>query len=87
MAERQGDFSAASLDAELCGARPDGAANPNAIQAMCNTDSYLPNGTLVSNNNAQPYANAAGVALVNWFPKPNADPFTNPFRLQLHSSS
>src|SRR5580700_5329960 len=24
-------------------------------------------------------SNAAGVALVNWFPQPNADPFTNPF--------
>lgn len=79
MAERQGDFSAASLDAELCGARPDGAQNPNAIQAMCNTDNYLPDGTVVSNNNARPYANSSGVALLNWFPKPNADPFTNPF--------
>ena len=79
MAERQGDFSPASLDAELCGARPDGAANPNAIQPMCNSDNYLPNGTLVANYNATPYANSAGVALVNWFPLPNADPFTNPF--------
>ncbi len=79
MAERQGDFSAASLDAELCGARPDGAANPNAIQPMCYTDNFLPNGTPVSGNNANPYANGAGVALVNWFPAPNADPFTNPF--------
>jgi hypothetical protein len=79
MAERQGDFSAASLDAELCGSRPDGAANPNAIQPMCYTDSFLPNGTAVANNNANPYANGAGEALVNWFPAPNADPFTNPF--------
>jgi hypothetical protein len=79
MAERQGDFSPASLDAELCGARPDGASNPNSIQPMCNSDNYLPNGTLVTNYNATPYANSAGVALVNWFPKPNADPFTNPF--------
>lgn len=79
MAERQGDFSAASLDAELCGARPDGLANPNAIQPMCNVDSYLPDGTVVNSNNAQPYSNPSGVALVNWFPKPNADPFTNPF--------
>ena len=46
---------------------------------MCNSDNYLPNGTLVTNYNATPYANSAGVALVNWFPKPNADPFTNPF--------
>jgi len=79
MAERQGDFSAASLDAELCGARPDGTANPNAILAMCNTNNYYPDGTQIANNNARPYANSSGVALVNWFPKPNADPFTNPF--------
>jgi hypothetical protein len=79
MAERQGDFSAASLDAELCGARPDGKQNPNAILPMCYADSYLPNGTLIAGNNANPFANASGVALVNWFPKPNADPFTNPF--------
>jgi hypothetical protein len=78
-AERQGDFSAASLDSELCGARPDGNANPNSILPMCYVDSFLPNGTAVNNNNANPYANAAGVALVNWFPAPNADPFTNPF--------
>jgi hypothetical protein len=79
MAERQGDFSAASLNAELCGARPDGKQNPNAILPMCYTNNYLPTGTLVAGNNAQPYANSSGVALVNWFPKPNADPFTNPF--------
>ncbi|MFZ2022681.1 MAG: carboxypeptidase-like regulatory domain-containing protein [Terracidiphilus sp.] len=78
-AERQGDFSAASLDAELCGSRPDGNPNPNAIQPMCYVDSFLPNGTAVNNNNAAPYVNGAGAALVNWFPKPNADPFTNPF--------
>jgi len=78
-AERQGDFSAASLDAELCGARPDGNPNPNAILPMCYVDSFLPNGTAVANNNANPYINGAGAALVNWFPKPNADPFTNPF--------
>ena len=78
-AERQGDFSAASLDAELCGGRPDGQPNPNAIQPMCYVDSFLPNGTAVSNNNAKPYVNGAGAALVNWFPAPNADPFTNPF--------
>lgn len=79
MAERQGDFSAASLDAELCGARPDGKQNPNAILPMCFTNNYLPNGTAVSGSNSVPYANPSGVALVNWFPKPNADPFTNPF--------
>jgi hypothetical protein len=79
MAERKGDFSPASLDAQLCGARPDGAPNPNAIQPMCYAENYLPNGTLVENYNANPYANSAGVALVNWFPQPNADPFTNQF--------
>jgi len=79
LAERQGDFSPALLDAELCGPRPDGTANPNAIQSMCNSDNYLPNGTAVTNYNAQPYVNSSGAALVNWFPLPNADPFTNPF--------
>ncbi len=79
MAERQGDFGAASLNAELCGGRPDGNPNPNAILPMCYTDNFLPNGTAVSNNNATPYMNGAGAALVNWFPAPNADPFTNPF--------
>jgi hypothetical protein len=80
MAERSGDFSPASLDAELCGARPDGAANPNAIQPMCNSLNYYPiNGTVVSNYNATPYADPSGASLVNWMPKPNADPFTNSF--------
>ena len=79
MAERQGDFSPASLDAELCGARPDGLPNPNAIQSMCNSNNYLPDGTVVESNNSQPYVNPSGAALVNWLPKPNADPFTNPF--------
>jgi hypothetical protein len=79
MAERSGDFSPASLDAQLCGGRPDGAPNPNAIQPMCYSENYLPNGTLVANYNARPYANSSGVALVNWMPKPNADPFTNQF--------
>ncbi|MGA9131568.1 MAG: carboxypeptidase-like regulatory domain-containing protein, partial [Candidatus Sulfotelmatobacter sp.] len=79
MQERQGDFSAASLDTALCGSRPDGNPNPNAVQPMCYVDSFLPNGTAVNNNNATPYVNSAGAALVNWFPKPNADPFTNPF--------
>jgi len=78
-AERQGDFSAASLNSELCGSRPDGNPNPNAIQPMCFVDSFLPNGTAVPNNNANAYINGAGAALVNWFPAPNADPFTNPF--------
>jgi hypothetical protein len=79
MAERQGDFSPSALDAQLCGARPDGRANPNSIQPMCDSENYLPNGTLVANYNANPYLNSAGVALVNWMPQPNADPFTNQF--------
>ncbi len=79
MAERQGDFSPTSLDAQLCGGRPDGKPNPNAIQPMCYSENYLPNGTLVTNYDARPYANSSGVALVNWMPKPNADPFTNEF--------
>jgi Carboxypeptidase regulatory-like domain len=79
VAERHGDFSPASLDAELCGGRPDGAANPNAIQPMCFSENYLPDGTLVANYDARPYANSSGVALLNWMPMPNADPFTNQF--------
>lgn len=79
MSERQGDFSPTSLNNELCGARPDGLPNPNSITAMCNSDNYLPNGTAVTNYNAQPFVNSSGAALVNWFPLPNADPFTNPF--------
>lgn len=79
MAERQGDFSPSSLNAELCGARPDGQANPNAVQPMCYSNNYLPNGTAVENYNSNPYMNSSGAALVNWFPLPNADPFTNPF--------
>jgi hypothetical protein len=79
MAERQGDFSEASLDAELCGGRPDGAQNPNSILAMCNTNNYYPDGTSIANGNTRPFVNSSGAALVNWFPEPNADPFTNPF--------
>ncbi len=79
MAERQGHFDPTSLDEELCGARPDGLANPNAIEPMCNTLNYLPDGTAVSNYDAAPYANGSGVALLNWLPAPNADPFTNEF--------
>ena len=79
MSERQGDFSPTSLDAELCGARPDGLTNPNANQAMCYSNNYLGNGAILPDYNAKPYANSSGVALVNWFPMPNADPFTNQF--------
>ncbi len=77
MAERQGDFSLASLNAQLCGARPDGKANPNAILTMCQTMNYLPDGTAVSNGDVTAYANPSGRALLNWLPLPNADPFTN----------
>jgi len=79
MAERHGDFSQASLNAQLCGARPDGKPNPNAILQMCQTQNFLPNGTAVVNGNVSPYANLGGVALVNWLPLPNANPFTNQF--------
>ncbi len=77
MAERSGDFSLANLNSELCGARPDGALNPNSSQAMCYAENYLSNGTPVVNGNVNAYANAGGVALVNWLPLPNANPFTN----------
>jgi hypothetical protein len=78
MAERMGDFSVASLNAELCGARPDGAVNPNAIQPMCNAENYLPTGAFVQNGALAGQGNASGVALINWLALPNADPFTNP---------
>ncbi len=77
MAERAGDFSVASLNAQLCGARPDGLVNPNAIQPLCNAENYLPSGASVSNGNLMGQGNAGGVALINWLPLPNADPFTN----------
>lgn len=80
LAERQGDFSPTSLMAQLCGARPDGAANPNTTQTMCNSNNYLPTGRALSNYTVQSGdMDPAGAALVNWFPLPNADPFTNPF--------
>jgi len=75
--ERKGDFSQTSLNAELCGARPDGAANPNAIQPMCQTQTFLPDGTGVINGNVASSSNANGLALINWLPQPNADPFNN----------
>ncbi|HEV2577255.1 MAG TPA: carboxypeptidase regulatory-like domain-containing protein [Acidobacteriaceae bacterium] len=77
LAERTGDFSVANLNAQLCGARPDGLLNPNAIQPMCYAENYLANGNMVADGNVKPFANAGGVALVNWLPLPNADPFHN----------
>lgn len=77
MAERSGDFSVASLNAQLCGARPDGLVNPNAIQTMCNGENFLPNGTSVQNGNLVGQGNKSGIALINWLALPNADPFTN----------
>ncbi len=77
LAERSGDFSVGNLNAQLCGARPDGLLNPNAIQPMCYAENYLSNGNMVVDGNVKPYANAGGVALVNWLPPPNADPFHN----------
>ncbi len=78
MSERTGDFSAESLNAQLCGARPDGGENLNAVLPMCYTDNYLPNGNLVTNGDVSQYGDTqGGTALVNWLPLPNADPFVN----------
>ncbi|HTV82995.1 MAG TPA: carboxypeptidase regulatory-like domain-containing protein [Acidobacteriaceae bacterium] len=77
MSERQGDFSLASLNAELCGARPDGKVNLDSVLPMCQTENYLPTGAAISNGNVTAYANPSGVALVNWLPLPNANPFVN----------
>jgi hypothetical protein len=77
MAQRGGDFSVASLNAQLCGGRPDGAVNPNAIQPMCYAENFLPNGAAVQNGNLAGQGNLSGIALLNWLPLPNSDPFTN----------
>jgi hypothetical protein len=77
MAQRAGDFSVASLNAQLCGARPDGGVNLNAIQPMCNAENFLPNGVAVNNGNLAGQGNSSGIALLNWLPLPNSDPFTN----------
>jgi hypothetical protein len=77
LSERKGDFSAASLNAQLCGGRLDGGVNLNAVLPMCYTNNFLPNGTTVANGNVSQYANPSGAALVNWLPLPNADPFVN----------
>jgi hypothetical protein len=44
---------------------------------MCYANSYLPNGNIVSNGDVSQYKNPSGVALANWLPQPNSDPFTN----------
>ena len=77
MAERAGDFGLTSLNSQLCGARPDGKVNPNAILAMCQTENFLPNGAETVNGNIAGQGNSSGVALLNWLPLPNANPFTN----------
>ncbi|MGA7158737.1 MAG: carboxypeptidase regulatory-like domain-containing protein [Acidobacteriaceae bacterium] len=77
MAERSGDFSVGNLNAQLCGGRPDGLLNPNASQPMCYAENYLPTGAAVVDGDVANNANAGGVALVNWLPLPNADPFAN----------
>jgi hypothetical protein len=77
MAERAGDFSVASLNSQLCGGRPDGLTNPNSIQPMCNSENYLSDGSAVTDGNLTAQANAGGVAMVNWLPLPNANPFVN----------
>ncbi len=87
LAERTGDFSVANLNAQLCGARPDGAQNPNSLTPACYAESFFPDGTAVLNGNVNTGSTtpgdgpntAGGVGLVNWLPLPNADPFTNPF--------
>jgi len=56
------------VNAQLCGARPDGGVNLNAVLPMCETNNYLPNGNAIANGNVSPYANSSGVALVNWLP-------------------
>lgn len=65
LAERAGDFSRASLDAQLCGPRPDGKPNPNANLMMCNTMNYLADGTdltaLTGNNISMSALAAAGL--------------------------
>ncbi len=86
LAERTGDFSINNLNAQLCGGRPDGAINPNSRQPMCYGENYLADGTAVPEGNlshfidpgtGQAVANAGGIAMVNWLPLPNADPFQN----------
>lgn len=77
LAERSGDFSVANLNAQLCGGRPDGLTNPNSTQPMCYAENYLTSGATVLNGNLAGQGNAGGVALVNWLPLPNANPFTN----------
>ncbi len=77
LAERNGDFDVATLNAQLCGARPDGGVNLDAVLPMCYAENYLPNGNAISNGNVAQYVNPSGGALVNWLPLPNADPFVN----------
>lgn len=77
MAERQGQFDQDSLNAQLCGGRPDGKANPNSILSMCQTENFLPDGTETTNGNIAGLGNSSGIALLNWLPLPNANPFVN----------
>ncbi|MGA3069649.1 MAG: carboxypeptidase regulatory-like domain-containing protein [Terracidiphilus sp.] len=78
LSERNGDFSEASLNTQLCGGRPDGGVNLNAVLPMCYAENYLPNGAAVANGAVSQYGDKnGGVALVNWLPLPNADPFVN----------
>lgn len=77
MGERQGHFDQTTLNTQLCGARPDGKANPNAILPMCQTENFLPDGTEVVDGNVAGMGNPSGMALLDWLPLPNANPFTN----------
>jgi hypothetical protein len=77
LAERAGDFSVANLNAQLCGGRPDGLVNANSAQPMCFAENYLSNGNNVVDGNVSAYGDPGGVALINWLPQPNANPFKN----------
>lgn len=66
--ERAGKFDAASLDQELC-------SNPyNAGQLMCQTQNYLPNGTVVNPADITPYIVPGGQAFMKLFPHANRIP-------------
>jgi Carboxypeptidase regulatory-like domain/TonB-dependent Receptor Plug Domain len=75
--ERQGKFDQNTLNSQLCGARPDGKVNPNSILPMCETENFLPSGTELTDDNIGGMGNSSGVAMINWLPQPNANPFTN----------
>jgi hypothetical protein len=77
LSERNGDYSVESLNAQLCGTRPDAGVNLNAVLPMCYTNNYLPTGTATPYGDVSQYVNPSGAALANWLPLPNANPFVN----------